>query len=52
MRELVVRRASLLELEHAVKRSGTPSLRDAAMAKVREGVTTEAEVYRVLGEQV
>ena len=52
MREMVLKRASLLELEHAVKRSGAPSLRDAATARVREGVTTEAEVARVLGEPV
>ncbi|MCU1334019.1 MAG: hypothetical protein JWM08_3011 [Candidatus Angelobacter sp.] len=49
IRELVARRASEPEIRRAAAAaSGTSSLLDEALAKVREGITTVEEVLRVL----
>jgi len=49
LRSLVMRGIPVAELEQEVQRLGVASLREAALAKVREGVTTPEEVLRVLG---
>lgn len=49
LRSLVMRGLPIAELEQEVARLGIASLRGAALAKVREGVTTLEEVLRVLG---
>ncbi|MBI2315589.1 MAG: type II/IV secretion system protein [Betaproteobacteria bacterium] len=47
LRELIVARTSIRELKEAAARSGTLSLRQAALAAVAAGQTTLAEVNRV-----
>ena len=49
MRELVLRRASLAELEAQVEREHVASLLDDGLAKARAGITTLEELGRVLG---
>ncbi len=49
MRELVLRRGSLAELEDLVAKEQVPSLMEDGLAKVRAGVTTIEELSRVLG---
>lgn len=49
MRELVLRRCSLSELEEQVARENVKSLLDGALAKVEAGITTQEELTRVLG---
>jgi len=49
LRGLVMRGLPVAELEQEVARLGIVSLREAALAKVRDGITTPAEVLRVLG---
>jgi len=49
LRGLVMREMPIAELEQEVGRLGIASLREAALAKVRDGVTTPEEVLRVLG---
>jgi type II secretory ATPase GspE/PulE/Tfp pilus assembly ATPase PilB-like protein len=49
LRGLVMRGLPVAELEQEVARLGVASLREAALAKVREGVTAPEEVLRVLG---
>jgi general secretion pathway protein E len=48
LRELVCRRASAVEIKEAARRAGMVTLREAGTALVRQGVTTEAEVTRVI----
>lgn len=49
LRGLVMRGMPVAELELEAARLGIATLRDAAVAKVRDGVTTPDEVLRVLG---
>lgn len=49
MRELVLRRSSLGELESQVEQERVNSLLDDGVAKARAGITTLAELTRVLG---
>lgn len=49
MRELVLKRVSLVELEEQVEREHVKSLLDDGMEKARLGVTTLEELARVLG---
>jgi type II secretory ATPase GspE/PulE/Tfp pilus assembly ATPase PilB-like protein len=49
LRSLVMKGLPIAELEQEVARLGIGSLREAALAKVREGITTPDEVLRVLG---
>lgn len=49
MRELVLRRSSLTELEKMVAEEHVQSLLDDGLAKARAGVTTIEELIRVLG---
>ena len=49
MRELVLRRSSLAELEEQVERERVKSLLDDGLAKADAGVTTLEELTRVLG---
>jgi general secretion pathway protein E len=48
LRRLTAQRADAVTLYDAAKRAGFRPMRDDAMAKVRAGLTDEAEVYRVL----
>ncbi|MBL9032108.1 MAG: type II/IV secretion system protein [Phycisphaerae bacterium] len=48
IRELVARRASAVEIKDAAQRAGMVTLREAATRLVRDGVTTSAEVARVV----
>jgi type II secretory ATPase GspE/PulE/Tfp pilus assembly ATPase PilB-like protein len=50
LRGLVMRGLPVAELEAEVAKLGNIGLREAALAKVREGVTTPEEVLRVLGD--
>ncbi len=47
LRELIMARTSIREFKAAAERSGTRSLREAALAAVRAGETTLAEINRV-----
>jgi len=49
LRGLVLRGLPVAELEQEVTRLGVASLRQQALAKARDGVTTPEEVLRVLG---
>lgn len=49
MRECVLKRKSLAELEQQVAAERVPSLLDDGQAKVRAGITTPEELTRVLG---
>lgn len=49
MRDLVLRRCSLSELESQVEREGVSSLLQDGLAKARAGITTLEELDRVLG---
>lgn len=49
MRELVLRRASLAELEEQAERERAKSLRTDGLDKARAGITTLEELTRVLG---
>ena len=49
MRELVLRRVSLAELEQQVQREGVRTLHDDGRDKVQAGITTQEELDRVLG---
>ena len=49
MRELVLRRSSLGDLEEQVQGERVPSLADDGLAKARAGITTLEELSRVLG---
>jgi len=49
LRECVLKRRSLVELEEQVRAEHVPSLLDDGQAKVRAGVTTQEELTRVLG---
>ena len=49
MRELVLRRVSLTELEQQVQREGVKTLLDDGRDKVKAGITTQEELDRVLG---
>jgi len=49
LRGLVMRGLPVAELEQEVATLGVASLREAALSKVREGITTPEEVLRVLG---
>jgi general secretion pathway protein E len=48
LRAMVGRRCSALELKEAAQKAGMVSLRDAGLGLVRAGVTTAAEVARVI----
>jgi type IV pilus assembly protein PilB len=50
IRSLIVAKASSGEIEDAAVEAGMHRLRDDGLAKVRRGVTSLAEVLRVLGE--
>jgi type IV pilus assembly protein PilB len=50
IRSLILAKASNSEIEAAAVEAGMSSLRDDGLAKVREGVTSLAEVMRVLGD--
>ena len=47
IRDLIVSRASTEELARAARRGGMPSLRDDALRKAAQGITTLQEVIRV-----
>jgi general secretion pathway protein E len=47
--DLISRRAPVSEIEQAARRKGVPSLYADARAKIAAGLTTKAEVVRVLG---
>ncbi len=49
LRSLIVSRAPGTELEAAATAAGMHSLRDDGLEKARQGVTSLAEVMRVLG---
>jgi type II secretory ATPase GspE/PulE/Tfp pilus assembly ATPase PilB-like protein len=49
VRELVARRASITEIQHAATVSGMRTLRDEGIRLCLEGVTTTEEVRRVAG---
>ncbi len=49
MRECMLKRKSLAELEHQVTVERVPSLLDDGQAKLRAGITTQDELTRVLG---
>lgn len=49
MRDLVLKRCSLSELEAQVEREGVGSMLDDGLAEARAGVTTLEELTRVLG---
>ncbi len=46
IREAILNRASIAEVEHAAVENGMNTLRDSALSKLREGVTTLEEVIR------
>ena len=52
MRDLIVSRASTEEIARAARRSGMKSLRDDALRKAAQGVTTLSEVIRVTRKNV
>jgi type IV pilus assembly protein PilB len=47
IRELITRRASVREIKAAARASGMQTLRESAVEKVRQGVTTFAEINKV-----
>lgn len=47
LRELIIRRASISEIKVAARRLGMHTLRQSALDKVRQGVTTLAEINKV-----
>ncbi|HWQ09307.1 MAG TPA: GspE/PulE family protein, partial [Holophaga sp.] len=47
LRELITKRASISEIKAAARRHGMQSLRQSAVEKVRQGLTTLAEVNKV-----
>jgi len=47
LRELITRRASVREIKEAARGYGMQSLRESAVEKVRQGVTTLAEINKV-----
>jgi type IV pilus assembly protein PilB len=49
IRSLILAKASNTEIEAAAVKAGMSRLREDGMKKVREGVTSLAEVVRVLG---
>jgi len=47
LRELITKRASVIEIKTAARRLGMQTLRESALEKVRIGVTTFAEINKV-----
>lgn len=47
LRELIIQRAPVRQIKDAARQRGMPTLLDAALALVREGITTWEEVRRV-----
>lgn len=51
MRHLIASNAAITEITQYAREQGFQSLRDDAFAKVRDGLTTAEEVFRVLGPE-
>ena len=47
IRDLISNRAQLRDIKAAARRSGMQTLRESALEKVRQGVTTFAEINKV-----
>lgn len=47
IRDLITKRAPLQEIKAAARRAGMQTLRDSAVEKVRQGITTLAEINKV-----
>ena len=47
IRELITRRSSVREIKAAARASGMQTLRESAVEKVRQGITTFAEINKV-----
>jgi len=48
--EIIMRGGTSLDIEHQAKRDGVPDLRDSALKKVRDGMTSLEEIERVTNQ--